>query len=548
MQQRTGKRRSATLNHFEDKIDNVCVETARELVNASRCLAPANFDFHIKATSFVSVLKYYARELETFSKVWKGAVKQFTDNAQTYSDDPQGSAAFLETGSQVAQTPSSDEEAAAFKERNEKINAEMRKIFDRQLKPEEFDSRRYPEHTNKDQKYGFDVKRDGVTPRDPLEIDDLKPFPSHDANTQHRGSGTSYWRQKYDTIYNPVPDGEQDPAYADDKSAEAFNIEKYAQRYIFWRNEHLSAYNNLIFATGPYQASAKAYSAVLKQQGKQVEMQKTSALASFEGYYDSQQTKEIMNAIKLYQNRAGRMNPNLKIPSKISELFQSPLESCGRCDDRFDGKSPGVCLPADMFPCGPLEGLVNPYYIWNDEGEMWKRRFQLMDKIAVYFDSARLKIDGVDTTAGNWVRKFISELSPEKSTADALHTASAQHSYSKVGHANKGLKDISPNGGENYTNSMASTIADYNDDQQKRSLQGPGKHLNNNAYGETERSQRFEAEGLHDSTATHYPYDHTEGSEIIHEEGLPNKQRTDVRKVVKQQMEDIHNVDNYKFE
>ena len=86
---RTGRRRSATLDHFEDKIDDVCVQTAKELVNASRCLAASNFDFHIKSLSFINVLKYYARELKTFSANWKGAVKQFTDNAQTFVEDPQ---------------------------------------------------------------------------------------------------------------------------------------------------------------------------------------------------------------------------------------------------------------------------------------------------------------------------------------------------------------------------------------------------------------------------------------------------------------------------
>jgi hypothetical protein len=187
----------------------------------------------------------------------------------------------------------------------------------------------------------------------------------------------------------------------DDKSGEAFNIEEYAQRYIFWRNEHLGAYNNLVFSTGPYQAAADAYAAVLKQQAAQVENMMTSAVQSFQGYYESQQTKEIMNAIKLYQTRAGNMNPELKVPTKISELFQTPIDSCGRCDDRFDGGEPGTCLSPEMFPCGPLEGLLNPYYVWNDEAELWKRRFQLMDKIATYFESSRMKIADVDTASSN---------------------------------------------------------------------------------------------------------------------------------------------------
>ena len=50
------RRRSSTLDHFEDKIEDVCIETSKEVVNSSRCLAPTNFDFHVKVVAVLPVL------------------------------------------------------------------------------------------------------------------------------------------------------------------------------------------------------------------------------------------------------------------------------------------------------------------------------------------------------------------------------------------------------------------------------------------------------------------------------------------------------------
>ena len=55
----------------------------------------------------------------------------------------------------------------------------------------------------------------------------------------------------------------------------------------------VAAFNNFIFATGPYQAAALAYSTVLKELAQQVEQIKATTLLTFRGYYEGEQNKKI---------------------------------------------------------------------------------------------------------------------------------------------------------------------------------------------------------------------------------------------------------------
>jgi hypothetical protein len=96
LKQRVGK--SATLDHFNDKIDTVCITLAQEVQNASKCLAPAAYDLRVKSMSFQRVLEYYIMEINVFRSTWKTALKQFTDTADTFVENPLG-ASLLEEAS-----------------------------------------------------------------------------------------------------------------------------------------------------------------------------------------------------------------------------------------------------------------------------------------------------------------------------------------------------------------------------------------------------------------------------------------------------------------
>ena len=164
----------------------------------------------------------------------------------------------------------------------------------------------------------------------------------NNADIEGTGTMSSPYRQKYGEEFNPVPEGEEAPAYiVDAKGGDIFNLEDYAQRYLFWRNEHVSAYNNFIFATGPYQAAALAYVAVLKQLAHQVDHIKKTTLLTFQGYYEGDQNKRIMNAIRLYQQRSFKKAKDI-IPDAIKKMQKSPITSCGECEERGRPRAPEV--------------------------------------------------------------------------------------------------------------------------------------------------------------------------------------------------------------
>jgi hypothetical protein len=393
LKQRVGK--SATLDHFNDKIDTVCITLAQEVQNASKCLAPAAYDLRVKSMSFQRVLEYYIMEINVFRSTWKTALKQFTDTADTFVENPLG-ASLLEEASMFGHKAPLDgvprinviDKDAAIKEfetpweGNKKIVPDAR---DMNLGP------------NVDQTTGHEIDSD-EKPMDRLRIDGMEPFPSV-GGYDGTGSMSSPFRQKYGEEFNPVPKGENAPEYIlDAKGGDIFNLEDYAQRYLFWRNEHIAGFNNLVFATGPYEASALAYTAVLRELAHQVDHQRIVTLKTFQGYYDGEQNKRIENAIRLYQQRSFKKKKDI-IPDDIKMMQKSPLTSCGVCNDRgtYTGslQAPeGACLAKNIFPCGPqqrADGSValNPFYLWNDEEELWKRRFQLMDAISEYMVNVR---------------------------------------------------------------------------------------------------------------------------------------------------------------
>merc|ERR1711998_705918 len=81
---KTTKRKSATLDNFAAKIDQVCVATARMVMNATRCLAPTTFDLKVKSASFMEVMKYYRIEIIKFRDTWRSALSKFSSENAKY--------------------------------------------------------------------------------------------------------------------------------------------------------------------------------------------------------------------------------------------------------------------------------------------------------------------------------------------------------------------------------------------------------------------------------------------------------------------------------
>jgi hypothetical protein len=472
---KTAKKRSATLDNFAAKIDNVCVQTARMVMNASRCLAPTTFDLKVKSASFLEVMKYYRIEIIKFRDTWRAALAKFANENAKYlkeseislldvgAPDDKGEARKLRVALRKMKRDKAD--GNPVDEADLKAKAERLEQLDKEEKEEKkadgdwkkanadaevnwkklpyggktkVDALRYSGHPDVD-KYGYQKdQRSGGGDQDmPYDImrtggagNYKHPFPS---SKHWNFEGNAKYRQRYGSTYDPLytkrnGSKEGDPHYEtiqegfeNTPRTMKFNIEEYAQTFLYWRNEHLSAYNALIMATGPYQAAAKAYSSVLMQFAKQVKHQKETAMRYFDGEL-SMQNKMIENALKLYKFKS-----KTNIPNVLKTQLNKPVPSCGYCPTKKDE----MCLPQGTYGCGEDESKPggfskNNFYLWNDDAELWKRRFQLIEALYTEFlgihaeNEARENVKGATAIKADWYKAEMKNRKPEVEVGEAI--------------------------------------------------------------------------------------------------------------------------------
>lgn len=319
----------ATQGEINDEVDWNCVQAAELVLKECKCLPPAVYGLRVAGVSFLSMLTVYAEGIRHFRSDWKEAFEHFSSNAPLDDYDittlklkmKQRGEGFADEGP----LPADVHELKRWTLMQDREAIRKRRAMEGAEISSSSSSARAQVHARRhrlqsSQHGSATDKRDSALlssfmGRHGRHHHELRLNPMHDPYV-------SPLRRKFEAGLSPPLAYEKpglkihtgnDPwglAWQDQppkpqaggQLATEFEIEDYARTFAYWRDRHLSAYNRLLQATGPYQASAEALHTSLLRTALEVERQMNNSMDFFPGdkeeYFNRAMAAVDANAVR----------------------------------------------------------------------------------------------------------------------------------------------------------------------------------------------------------------------------------------------------------